>query len=70
MNERQEAEWLFAKALEIVVLLKGPIRKRLNLKNYLKILAGYEEAAGLIAGRIMMNAKEMTEKKTIEKILR
>jgi len=67
MNERQEPEWLFAKALEIAVLLKGPIKKKLNSKNYLEILADYEETAGWIAVRITMNAKEMIEKKTIEK---
>jgi len=67
MNERQEAEWLFAKALEIAVLLKGPARKKLNSKKYLETLAVYEEAAGWVALRITANAKEMVEKKAIEK---
>jgi len=67
MDERQEAEWLFAKALEIAVLIKGSARKKLNSKKYLESFAAYEEAAGWIAARITENAKEMVEKKLIEK---
>jgi len=67
MNEKQEAEWLFAESLEIAVLLKGPIKKKLNLKKLQESFADYEETAGWIAARITKNAKEMIEKKAIEK---
>ena len=67
MTDRQEAEWLFAKALEITALLKGPIKGKLNSKKYLETLADYEEAAGWIAARIMTNAKGLIERKLIEK---
>jgi ABC-type phosphate transport system substrate-binding protein len=66
MTDKQEAEWLCAKAMEIAVHFKGPSKKKLNSENYREIYSEYEEIAGWIIARITENAKEMIEMKMIK----
>jgi hypothetical protein len=65
MTEKQEAEWLCAKALEIAVQIIGPAKKTMTLEKFQKSFSVYEEAAGWAAKRIAANAKEMVEMKMI-----
>ena len=59
MNERQEAEWLYAKGLELAILLKGP-RKNVTDDSVDKLIDDeYDAIAGKIAGRILNSAKKM-----------
>ena len=60
MNEKQEAEWLYAKGLELAILLKGPIKKNITDASVDKLIDDeYGAIAGMIAGKILNNAKMM-----------
>jgi len=62
MNERQEAEFLYAKGLEIAIMLKGPIKKNITHESVIKLIEDeYDAIAGRIAGKIYNSAKAMAE---------
>jgi len=66
MTERQEAEFLYAKGLEIAIMLKGPIKKKITEKTVIKLIKDeYDAIAGRIAGEILKSAKTMIEMKLI-----
>jgi len=59
MNERQEAAWLYAKGLELAILLKGP-KKNVTDDSIDKLIDDeYDAIAGRIAGKIFNGAKAM-----------
>jgi len=63
MTERQEAEFLYAKGLEIAIMLKGPIKKNITEGSVIKLIEDeYDDIAGRIAGKLFVSAKEMIEK--------
>ena len=60
MNERQEAEWLYAKGLELAILLKGSSMKKVTTDSVCKIIEDdYEEIAGKISSIIYNEAKNL-----------
>jgi hypothetical protein len=60
MTERQEAEWLYAKGLELAILLKGTRNKNITEGSVNKFIDDeYDDIAGRIAGRILESAKKM-----------
>jgi hypothetical protein len=66
MTERQEAEFLYAKGLEIAIMLKGPIKKNIKEGSVIKLIEDeYDAIAGRIAGKLFVSAKEMIEKKLL-----
>jgi two-component SAPR family response regulator len=66
MTERQEMQWLYAKSLELAILLKGSVKKNLTEDAVIKFIEEeYDALAGRIAGKIITNAKIMTEKKLV-----
>jgi len=61
MTERQEAEWLYAKGLEIAVLIKGKLDTLPN-ETFLYddfISKNYDDLAKKIARKIIISAKEL-----------
>jgi hypothetical protein len=54
MTQEQENQWLYAKALEIAALIKGPCPK--NFENTNASLAWYEPLVSAIARRIRNHA--------------
>ena len=66
MNERQEAEWIYAKGLEIAILLKGSKKKEITADSVEKIIKNdYEEIAGKISSIIYNEAiKLISNEKT------
>ena len=66
MKENQEAEFLYAKGLEIAIMLKGPIKRSITENNVIKLIEDeYDAIAGIIAGKIYTSAKTMIEMKLI-----
>jgi len=66
MTERQEAEWLYAKGLELAIMLKGRIKEKITEGTVVKFIEEeYDDIAGRIAGKISTYAKKMVEKKLI-----
>jgi hypothetical protein len=65
MNERQEAEWLYAKGLELAILLKGPSKKSVTETSVDKIIDDdYGDIAGRMAGRILRSENRMVADKS------
>ena len=60
MNNRQEAEWLYAKGLEIAILIKGqpsvPLDEPLLFNDILK---SYDELAMKAARKIIISSSEL-----------
>ncbi|MDR2941716.1 MAG: hypothetical protein LBV17_03895 [Treponema sp.] len=66
MTKEQEAEWLYAKGLELAILLKGSVKKNLTEDAVIKFIEKeYDALAGRIAGKIVTSAKTMIEKNLI-----
>jgi len=66
MNERQEAEWLCAKGLELAILLKGSSKKKITADSVDKIIEeDYDEIAGKIAGKIFNEANKFVAAKLL-----
>jgi two-component SAPR family response regulator len=66
MTEKQEAEWLYAKGLELAILLKGPVKKNITDDSVIKLIEEeYDAIAGRIAGKILDSAKTMVIKNLI-----
>ena len=60
MTDRQEAEWLYAKGLEMAILLKGPVEKSIVESPVSDMLfKPYHELAIKIARRIVRSASEL-----------
>ena len=60
MNERQEAEWLYARGLEIAIMLKGSIKKKVTAETVNNIIIEeYDELAGMISSKIFNEAKKL-----------
>ena len=60
MNERQEAEWLYAKGLELAILLNGSSKKKVTTGSINNIIIDeYGELAGKISSIIYNEAKNL-----------
>jgi len=60
MTEREEAEWLYAKGLEIAIMLKGPADKGTVESPVSEMLfKHYHELAITIARKIARSASEL-----------
>jgi len=63
MTEIQEAAWYYAKGLEIAIMLKGAVKKKITEGNVINIIKEeYDDIAGRIAGEIHNKAKTMITK--------
>jgi len=60
MTERQEAQWLYAKSLELAILLKGTPTDLTNESFRYDdfIIKNYDDLAKKIARRIIISAEE------------
>jgi len=66
MNERQEAEWLYGKGLEIAILLKGSSKKKITANSIDEIIIDeYGDIAGKISGIIFNEAKKLIAAKLV-----
>ena len=66
MNEKQEAEWLYAKSLELAIMLKGSSKKKVTVESVYKIIEDdYEEIAGKIAKKILVYANDIVTHKML-----
>jgi len=66
MTEKQEAEWLYAQGLEIAIMLKGPIKKKITEGSVIKLIEEeYDAIAGRIAGELLNKANKMVKNNMI-----
>jgi len=66
MTEIQEAAWYYAKGLELAIMLKGAVKKKLTEDTVINhIEKEYDDIAGRIAGEIHNKAKTMITKKML-----